>query len=384
MTYEQIKNRKHFEQLVKNFQNQRHNIKSAIIANKIGEETVTADILKSAAPVVEAIKQQQTHLQAPVQQSLVQPVELLAIDSDEQAGSNIAESQKILSDVMATAQLVPTKFELNVGTGKIGTSGMIDTNKLINEDKIIFSSDNGKFQTEIPKTTGLLLLLLAPFKFIKTNNLRDNVITKEDELIYAKIMHKAGMDPNSLKTSTKYKTIIKGVDTSPGLGMTGHGVRSAKHTHKLSPDGTFGALYIDVSLLHNSNQLKANKNGKTVLNRKITDDLVDILTKRYNSKKLYSDDTLKTYKKLLQLAGLSLPDHSKKLKAIKVGCQKIYYENRKELAKRLHILLGEIDAGNNNADIKNEAMEIIDILLKHEEIDKNQHKQLYSEILHDK
>ena len=47
----------------------------------------------------------------------------------------------------------------------------------------------------------------------KANNLRDNVITKEDELIYAKIMHKAGMDPNSLKTSTKYKTIIKGVDT---------------------------------------------------------------------------------------------------------------------------------------------------------------------------
>ena len=49
MTYEQIKNRKQFEQFVKNFQNQRKNIKSAIIANKIGEEAVTADILKSAS-----------------------------------------------------------------------------------------------------------------------------------------------------------------------------------------------------------------------------------------------------------------------------------------------------------------------------------------------
>ena len=56
----------------------------------------------------------------------------------------------------------------------------------------------------------------------------------------------------------------------------------------------------------------------------------------------------------------------------------------KILAKRSDILLGEIDAGNNNADIKNEAMEIIDILLKHERIDKNEHKQLYNIILHAK
>ena len=220
MSYEQIKDRKHFDQFVKKFETQRKNIKSAIISRKIGEEAMAEEILKAATPVVEAIKQQTLSIPT-IQSALVSPVQQLALDAGDLVGPNNVESQKILSDVMAVGQLVPTSFEVNIGNGKIGTNGLIDQNKLLNEDKIIFTSENGGFRKEIPKTLGLLYLLLAPYKFIKSNNLRDNVITKEDELMYVKIMHKAGMDSNAKKRSTKYKTMIKGIDTGSPLQMTG-------------------------------------------------------------------------------------------------------------------------------------------------------------------
>ena len=377
MSYEEIKNRKHFQQLVNKFLSERKNIKSAIITNKIGEEAIATDILKSTAPVVEAIKQQAVP-QPAIQQSLVQPIKLLAID--EPVDYNQTESQKILRAVLAVGDIAPTSFEVNPSTGKIGTDGVIDTNKLLNEDKIIFSSDNGRFKKEIQQTTGLLFLLLAPYKYIKANNVIASILTKDDELMYAKIMHKAGMDANAMRSSMKYKTMIKGVDASPALEMSGSGFRG-KRIHKPNSEGKFGALNIDMSLLLSSNQLKASKNGSIVINRKVADDLVDILTKRYNSKKSYSDNTLKIYKKLLELSELSLPSHSKKLKAIKGGCKKIYYEDTKELAERFNILLGELEAGNNNDDIMNESMEIIDILLKHKDIDKSKHEQLYNVLL---
>ena len=378
MSYEQIKDRKHFDQFVKKFETQRKNIKSAIIARNMGEEAIAEDILKAATPVVEAIKQQTLSIPT-IQPAFQPPVQQLALDTGDQAGANNVESQKILSDIMAVGQLVPTSFEVNVGNGKIGTDGFIDQNKLLNEDKIMFTSENGSFRKEIPKTPGLLYLLLAPYKFIKANNLRDNVITKEDELMYAKIMHKAGMDSNAKKTSTKYKTMIKGIDIAPPLQMTGNGLRK-KHDHKINSDGTFGTINIDLPLLLNSNRLKAHKNGKVVVNRKVSDELIDLVTKKYNSKKAYSDDALKIYRQLLDRAELSPSGYSKKFKAMKDSARKIYYKNTKELAKRLHILIGEIEAGNNNGDIKNEAIEIIDILLEHKVIDQDHHKQLFDQL----
>lgn len=382
MSYEQIKNQKHFDQFVKKFQSQRKNITSAIISRKIGEEAVAEDILKAATPVVEAIKQQTIATPA-IHPITLPPAEQLAIDSDDQSGSNTVVSQKILSDVMTIGQLSPTTFELNVGSGKIGTGGMIDLNKLLNEDKIIFSSDSGGFKIEIPKTTGLLYLLLAPYKFIKANNLRGTVITKEDEVMYARVMQKAGMDSKGMNTSTKFKTMIKGVDTSPPLQMKGDGLRS-KRNHKINSDGTFGAISIDMPMLLNSNRLKAHKNDKVVLNRKVSDDFIDLVTKRYNSKNTYSENALRTYRQLLDLAELSLSSHSKKFKAIKDSTKKIYYKDTKELANRLKILLGEIEAGNNNVDIKNEAMEIMDTLLEHKVIDRGSYKELYRALLNNK
>ena len=116
------------------------------------------------------------------------------------------------------------------------------------------------------------------------------------------------------------------------------------------------------------------------MNRKVPDEVIELVTKRYNSKKAYSDDALKIYRQLLDLAELPPAIHSKKFQAMKDSTRKIYYKNTKELANRLQILLGEIEAGNNNADLKNEAMEIVDILLEHKVIDQDHHKHFYDQL----
>ena len=64
---------------------------------------------------------------------------------------------------------------------------------------------------------------------------------------------------------------------------TGRGMKS-KNPYKLTSDGMFGNLWIDQEKL-NDFKLEACKDDKKALSRKANQDLVDLLTKRYNSKK---------------------------------------------------------------------------------------------------
>lgn len=55
---------------------------------------------------------------------------------------------------------------------------------------------------------------------------------------------------------------------------------------KLSNDGTFGSLQIDPSKLLQIRLEAYNNNGKKVINRRIDDAFICLLTKRYNPKKI--------------------------------------------------------------------------------------------------
>ena len=61
----------------------------------------------------------------------------------------------------------------------------------------------------------------------------------------------------------------------------------SKNPYKLTSDGMFGNLWIGQEKL-NDFKLEAYKDDKKVLSRKADRDLIDLLTKRYNSKKQYS------------------------------------------------------------------------------------------------
>jgi hypothetical protein len=59
---------------------------------------------------------------------------------------------------------------------------------------------------------------------------------------------------------------------------------------------------------------------------------------------------------------------------------RIYYTNPKELAQRLNVLLGEVQAGNNSKRIKNEIADISHHLYKKKAIKKKEYKYIMDQI----
>ena len=54
-----------------------------------------------------------------------------------------------------------------------------------------------------------------------------------------------------------------------------------------------------------------------------------------------------------------------------------FYNDPKDLLSLLELIIGSIDAGNDNSKIKNRGMAILDELLKLGAISKDQHEKLY-------
>ena len=62
---------------------------------------------------------------------------------------------------------------------------------------------------------------------------------------------------------------------------------------------------------------------------------------------------------------------------IKGGCIPTFYNDPKDLLSLLELIIGSIDAGNDNSKMKNRGMAIFDELLKLGAISKDQHEKLY-------
>ena len=108
------------------------------------------------------------------------------------------------------------------------------------------------------------------------------------------------------------KLLIQGKKSNI-VPTTGQGIRESqtKNPYKLTDEGMFGNLQIDPQNLLDL-KVEAYRNGKKVLSRKADQDLIELLTKRYNTKKVYSEKVLETYAKLIDLTGLPFFARSKK------------------------------------------------------------------------
>lgn len=142
---------------------------------------------------------------------------------------------------------------------------------------------------------------------------------------------------------------IKKSDKFKGEGIYNQPKRNA---YKLQEDGGYGNLIIDMPKLIGQLHLSAFKNGQEVYNKKVDFDTIDLLTKRFNSKKNYSALSKKVFDELNQLS--EIPIHKTSKKFSKIGKGIMYYNNIDDLSDRLFLLGGEILAGNNNIGVKNE------------------------------
>ena len=177
---------------------------------------------------------------------------------------------------------------------------------------------------------------LSKGKGKKKNSKKIAEITKDAELIQ-KYRSRIGIIPEGKETI--------------GKGYT----QPKRNAYKISSGGQYGNLIIDIPRLMGQLHLVANKNGNTVLDKKVDFDTIDLLTKRFNSKKNYSDLSKMVFNQLNKLS--EIPIHKSSKKFSKIGNGVVYYNDTNDLINRLELLGGSILAGNNG--VKDEFTNIV-------------------------
>ena len=92
-------------------------------------------------------------------------------------------------------------------------------------------------------------------------------------------------------------------------------------------------------------RLVATKDKRKVMDKKVDFDTIDLLTKRFNSKKKYSNIAKMVFDELNQLSEIPIYKSSKKFK--KLGFGVVYFNDANDLIDRMELLGGSILAGNN-------------------------------------
>ena len=179
----------------------------------------------------------------------------------------------------------------------------------------------------------------------------------------------------------RYNTLVK--TTKAGIKQSGEGLKRynqpKRNANKISQKGQYGGLVIDLPKLQGHLKVVAHKNGQKVYDKQADFDTLDLLTKRFNSKKNYSELARSVFSDLNRLS--KIPIHRTSKKYSKLGSGVVYYNNPKDLLSRLELLGGSMSAGNNSSDVREEFVKIAHRLNKLNVIDNKQVNDLIKEYL---
>ena len=149
-----------------------------------------------------------------------------------------------------------------------------------------------------------------------------------------------------IKLLQKYRGRIKIIPEGMKTIKKGSGYTQPKrNAYKISSSGKYGGLMIDIPKLMGQLRLVATKDKRKVIDKKVDFDTIDLLTKRFNSKKKYSDIAKMVFDELNQLSEIPIHKSSKKFK--KLGSGVVYFNDANDLIDRMELLGGSILAGNN-------------------------------------
>ena len=70
-----------------------------------------------------------------------------------------------------------------------------------------------------------------------------------------------------------------------GEGNRGTGFQTSRHPYKMTKDGKYGKLTIDVPQLVEKHRLLAKEAGVVLLDEKVDSDFIDFISKRYDTKR---------------------------------------------------------------------------------------------------
>ena len=151
--------------------------------------------------------------------------------------------------------------------------------------------------------------------------------------------------------------------------------------------GKFGALVVDTKQLGKGIFSAKDPSGNLVFHAKVSDGVRHLLTssatKAQAGKGKYTDKDLATYHELAAMAGVSHKptDTRRQLKNPAVKNAVFLPEDPKAQFDRLQTLMGLHGQGNDNKDVKTEALLIADRLLKSRHLSKGQHKHIYEALV---
>ena len=162
----------------------------------------------------------------------------------------------------------------------------------------------------------------------------------------AKTKNKEAIDEltKEIKLIQKYRDRIRIIPEGKETLGTGY-LQPKRNAYKVQNGGQYGNIVIDVPKLIGQLRLLAKKDGKTVIDKLVDFDTIDLLTKRFNSNKQYSDLSKMMFNELNRLS--EIPIHRSSKKFSKLGSGVVYYNDANDLMDRLQLLGGSILAGNN-------------------------------------
>ena len=141
----------------------------------------------------------------------------------------------------------------------------------------------------------------------------------------------------------KYRQRIGIVEESAKTLKFGQGIYKQKkrNTYKVNPQtGVYGNVTIDVPKLYGQLKLTAHKDGVKVYDKQVDFDTLDLVTKRFNSKKKYSHLSKMVFDDLNRISDIPIHRTSNKYK--KIGSGVVYYNNPADSLDRLELLGGSI------------------------------------------
>ena len=243
-----------------------------------------------------------------------------------------------------------------------------------NEKKILINYN-------FPKPSELLTLSNSNLNELKTKS--TNLAKKLGPKIqHAKTSKEKGLYKMEIDTLKKYRETINDIfSLEEYKEQTGKGIYTQKkrNAYKISQKGQYGGLVIDLPKLQGHLKVVAHKNGQKVYDKQADFDTLDLLTKRFNSKKNYSELARSVFSDLNRLS--KIPIHRTSKKYSKLGSGVVYYNNPKVLLSRLELLGGSMSAGNNSSDVREEFVKIVHRLNKLNVIDNKQVNDLIKEYL---
>ena len=223
------------------------------------------------------------------------------------------------------------------------------------------------------------------------NNININKIGRKKTKLTKELKSKAKVDPkykeleSEKKTLKKYKDFIESLLTNVDILSKGSGIhkrkykQSKRNAYKIQ-NSHFGGLLVDYPKLMNNMLLDVYKDNKLVYQDKADRSLIDLLTKRYNPKTKYSIDAVRIFNDLNLLTNMAKHKSSKKSNMIGSSLF-VDGSDPNKLAKRLEIIVGSLNAGNNSRILKNDLTLINNELYRIGAITKEMHDALVKKFL---